>query len=198
MQFIKTLASFHSIPKSLVVFLFVGIIVFPITVINSYSQTESKHSLGDGHNMPAATLGNRQAILVFNLDPVQPQANTDLKFDFTLLDNTTGLNIPHVTYLVSIKQNDTRLFTETLHSHDGNMKVVFTPSDSPNYKINANFDGLAASYVSDFGGSIKIDGGNIFSKPGNYTAILEVTGVDFDNLFLPEPIPFEFTIKVNP
>jgi hypothetical protein len=63
------------------------------------------------------------------------------------------------------------------------------------YKINANFDTLSASYVADYSGPIKVIG-NVFS-PGNYTVSLEVTGVDFDNLFLPTPLEFEFPVSIN-
>ena len=62
-------------------------------------------------------------------------------------------------------------------------------------RVNANFDTLTASYVADFSGPIKVIG-KIFS-PGNYTVSLEVTGVDFDNLFLPSPLKFEFPVLIS-
>ena len=49
-------------------------------------------------------------------------------------------------------------------------------------------------YIADYSGPIKVIG-NIFS-PGNYTVSLEVTGVDFDNLFLPTPLKFEFPVSI--
>ena len=63
------------------------------------------------------------------------------------------------------------------------------------YRINANFDTLSASYMADYSGPIKVIG-NIFSL-SNYTVTLEVTGVDFDNLFLPVPLKFEFPVSIN-
>ena len=63
------------------------------------------------------------------------------------------------------------------------------------YRINAYFDTLSASYMADYSGPIKVVG-NIFSL-SNYTVILEVTGVDFDNLFLPVPLKFEFPVSIN-
>jgi hypothetical protein len=44
-------------------------------------------------------------------------------------------------------------------------------------------------------GQIKLIG-NIFSL-SNYTVTLEVTGVDFDNLFLPVTLKFEFPVSIN-
>ena len=73
--------------------------------------------------------------------------------------------------------------------------MEFVPSTIDPYRINANFDTLSASYVSDFSGPIKVIG-KIFS-PGNYMVSLEVTGIDFDNLFLPSPLKFEFPVSIN-
>ena len=78
---------------------------------------------------------------------------------------------------------------------DGTIVTVFVPSTMEPYRINANFDPLSASYMADYSGPIKVMG-NIFS-PGNYTVTLEVTGVDFDNLFLPVPLKFEFPVSIN-
>jgi len=152
--------------------------------------------MGDGHNMPSANLGDRKTVLAFHTEPAQPLAGKNIALGFKLTDNKTGNNIQHVTYLVTVKKDEKRLFTETLHTHDGNMKILFVPDGTTPYKINANFDGLSASYISDFGSPIKING-PIFSTPGNYSVSLEVTGVDFDNLFLPTPLKFDFNIPVR-
>lgn len=149
--------------------------------------------LGDGHNMPMVTLGDRNAVLDFNT--TQLPATNNVQLDFTLMDNKTGNNIQHTTYLVTISNESQRVFTETVHSHDGHILMDFVPSAIEPYKINANFDTLSASYIADYSGPIKVIG-NIFS-PGNYTVSLEVTGVDFDNLFLPTPLEFEFPVSIN-
>jgi hypothetical protein len=149
--------------------------------------------LGDGHNMPMVSLGDRTAILDFS--SIQLPATNSVQLDFTLIDNKTGNNILHTTYLVAVFNESQRLFTETVHSHDGHILMEFVPSTMEPYKINANFDTLSASYVADYGGPIKVIG-NIFSL-GNYSVSLEVTGVDFDNLFLPAPLEFEFPVSID-
>lgn len=149
--------------------------------------------LGDGHNMPMVSLGDRSAMLDFN--STQLLATNNVQLDFTLMDNKTGNNIQHTTYLVTVSNESRRLFTETVHSHDGHILMEFVPSKIEPYKINANFDTLSASYIADYSGLIKVIG-NIFS-PGNFTISLEVTGVDFDNLFLPTPLEFEFPVSIN-
>lgn len=78
---------------------------------------------------------------------------------------------------------------------DGPIVMVFVPSTMEPYRINAYFDTLSASYMADYSGPIKVVG-NIFSL-SNYTVTLEVTGVDFDNLFLPVPLKFEFPVSIN-
>ena len=113
---------------------------------------------------------------------------------FNLLDNKTGNNVQHTTYLVTVSHENRRLFTETVHSHNGHILMEFVQSTIEPYRMNANFDTLSASYIADYSGPIKVIG-NIFS-PGNYTVSLEVTGVDFDNLFLPTPLKFEFPVSI--
>ncbi|MDW3644599.1 MAG: hypothetical protein QN819_07175 [Nitrososphaeraceae archaeon] len=149
--------------------------------------------LGDGHNMPMATIGDRIAMLAFK--SAQVPTNKNVNLDFTLLDNKTGDNIQHTTYFVTISNANQRLFTETVHSHGGHILMEFVPSTIDRYRVNANFDTLSVSYVADFSGPIKVIG-KIFS-PENYTVSLEVTGVDFDNLFLASPLKFEFPVFIS-
>ena len=155
----------------------------------------SAAEMGDGHNMPTASLDDRQAALMFNIDPSPVIAEKNVDFDIKLMDNKTGNNISHVTYLVTITNGGQRIFTESLHTHDGNLKIQFVPPPANPYKINANYGGLSTSYVSDFGNPIKVSG-PIFVMRGNYTILFEITGVDFDNVFLPIPIKFDFSIPV--
>ena len=63
------------------------------------------------------------------------------------------------------------------------------------YGINAYFDTLSGSFMADYSGPIKVIG-NTFSL-SNYAVILEVTRFDFDNLFLPVPLKFEFPLSIN-
>jgi hypothetical protein len=159
-------------------------------------MTDSAAQMGHGHNLPSASLGDREALLIFTTEPTELKSGKNVGVNFNLKDNKTGNSILHVTYLVTIMKEGQRLFTETVHAHDGNMKLLFVPDTTNPYRMNANFDGLSASYISEFGSPIKING-PIFTTPGNYSVSLEVTGVDFDNLFLPEPLKFDLTIVLG-
>jgi hypothetical protein len=94
-----------------------------------------------------------------------------------------------------VANENQRLFTETVHSHDEHILMEVVPSTIDPYCMNANFDRFSASYIAGYSGPIKVIG-NFFS-PGNYTVSLEVTGVDFDNLFLPVPLKLEFPVSIN-
>ena len=77
-----------------------------------------------GH-MPIVTIGDRNAMLAFKAAQVPTNKNVNL--DFTLLDNKTGNNIQHTTFLVTISNSNQRLFTETVHSLDGHILMEFVP-----------------------------------------------------------------------
>ena len=63
----------------------------------------STAEMGDGHNMPTASLDNREAALMFNIDPSPVIAEKNVDFGIKLMmDNKTGNNISHMTYLVTI------------------------------------------------------------------------------------------------
>ena len=150
---------------------------------------------GHGHNLPPSIIGDREISLNFN-NPLNSATEKNV-INLALVDNKTGNKIPHVTYIVSIyNQENKNAFTANLHGHDGEIKLEFLNTGFEGYNIHANYDTLAASYVSDFGSPIKIDG-SIFSDPGKYRVVTEITGIDFDNTFLPEPLKYEYNIEVK-
>jgi len=157
---------------------------------NSYGQ------MGHGHNLPPSIIGDRQIFLNFD-NPKLDRTTEKNIINLALIDNRTRNNIPHVTFIVSIyDREDKNKFTANLHGHNGEIRLEFLNKGSEEYTIHANYDTLAASYVSDFGSPIKIDG-SIFNQPGKYKVITEITGIDFDNTFLPEPLKYEYDIEVK-
>jgi hypothetical protein len=164
---------------------------------NDYSNFKEVYGQGGhGHNLPPSIIGDREISLNFN----NPQINSATEkngINFALVDNKTGNKIPHVTYIVSIyNQESKNIFTANLHGHDGEIKLEFLNTGLEGFNIHANYDQLSASYVSDFGSPIKIDG-SVFSDPGKYRVVTEITGIDYDNTFLPEPLKYEFNIDVK-
>ena len=157
---------------------------------------ESYGQMLHGHNLPSSIVGDRELFLNFNNPKIDSAAGKAV-INFALVDNKTGNNISHVTYIVSIyNEEEKNMFTANLHGHNGEIKLEFHNKAIEGYNINANYDSLSASYVSDFGGPIKIDG-SVFSNPGKYRVVTEITGIDFDNTFLPEPLKYEYNIDVR-
>lgn len=178
--------------------IFLPITFFSIgTVTTDYINIKEAYGQGGhGHNLPPSIIGDREIFLNFNNPQINSATEKNL-INFALVDNKTGNNIPHVTYIVSIyNQENKNAFTANLHGHDGEIKLEFLNTGFEGYNIHANYDTLAASYVSDFGSPIKIDG-SIFSDPGKYRVVTEITGIDFDNTFLPEPLKYEYNIEVK-
>jgi hypothetical protein len=66
----------------------------------------------------------------------------------------------------------------------------------PKYTIGATSDVLTNAWIADPGSPIILRGGEIFSQPGTYKAVIEVTTMDNDKTALPQPIEYEFSIPV--
>jgi hypothetical protein len=88
-----------------------------------------------------------------------------------------------------------QVFSEVLHGHDGTVNVEFRPGEEGQYKVNANYDNLAASYVPDQAGIITVTG-PVFAEQGTYAVNIEVNGIDYDNTFLPEPVEYQYALTV--
>ena len=93
----------------------------------------SAAEMGDGHNMPTASLDNREAALMINIDPSPVIAEKNVDFDIKLMDNKTGNNISHMTYCYDHKGGQ-RIFIESLHTQDGNLKIRFVSTATNPYK----------------------------------------------------------------
>ena len=81
-------------------------VVFISFILVSNTQIISAE-LGDGHNMPMVSLGDRTAILDFS--STQLPTTNNVQLDFTLIDNKTGNNTQHTTYLVAVFNESQRL-----------------------------------------------------------------------------------------
>ncbi len=174
------------------------ITLFPLLTmaIDYHILKDSYGQMGHGHNLPPSIIGDRQIFLNFDNPKLDGTTEKNI-INLALIDNRTGNNIPHVTFIVSIyDREDKNKFTASLHGHNGEIRLEFLNKGSEVYTIHANYDTLAASYVSDFGSPIKIDG-SVFNQPGKYKVITEITGIDFDNTFLPEPLKYEYDVEVK-
>ena len=147
-----------------------------------------------GHDLPPSNIGDRQVFLSFNAPSIADPSER-IAMSYSFMDKATGKNVQHVTYFLTVSNSQGKqTFSEVLHGHDGTVNVQFRPGEGQ-YKVNANYDGLAASYVADQGGAITVVG-PVFAEQGSYQVNIEVNGIDYDNTFLPEPIKYEYPLVV--
>lgn len=75
------------------------------------------------------------------------------------ITQATGNPIQDVTYVIRISNaTGNNVFSEVVHGHDGKVELQFSQSDVKPYRVNVNYDNLAASYVPDFWSPIAIEG----------------------------------------
>ena len=161
--------------------------VLSLISTNAYGQ-------GGHHNLPPSNIGGRDVLLSFNAPAIaDPSEEIDMSYSF--MDKATGNNVNHVTYFLAISDpQGNQTFSEVLHGHDGTVRLQFKSGEGQ-YRVNANYDNLAASYVADPAGLITVTG-PVFAEQGTYTVDIEVNGIDYDNTFLPEPIEYQYSLVV--
>jgi hypothetical protein len=169
-------------------------LVIPLFIVPSLIST-NVYGQGGHHNLPPSNIVGRELFLSFNAPPIaDPSEETDMSYSF--IDKATGNNVNHVTYFLTITDpQGNQTFSEVLHGHDGTVRLQFKPGGEGQYRVNANYDNLAASYVPDPAGLISVTG-PVFAEQGTYTVDIEVNGIDYDNTFLPEPIEYQYSLVV--
>lgn len=165
----------------------------------AYAADSSDHMTSDQSHVPTAAIGDRQVALDFKTTPTTPLPSENVDMSLFLFDNSTGNAILHVTFILGItNENGTQVFSEVVHGHDGKVNLRFIEDNSvPRYRVSANYDNLSASYISEVGSPIKVQG-KVFSAPGNYDVAIEVIGIDHDSTSLQEPVKYNFTLPVTP
>lgn len=102
---------------------------------------------------------------------------------------------------MDISKDGKHILSEFFHSHEGEVNLSFKDTgratSSLNYTVGATLDVLTNAWIADPSSPITVRGGKIFSQPGKYKAIIEVTTMDNDKTDLPQPIRYEFNIPVS-
>lgn len=176
---------------------FLVILMVPVLLLISMPLSFKHAYAGAGHDLPPSDIGDRQAFLRFN-SPSIASASDTVAMSYSLIDEAADKNIMHVTYFLTVINPDgQKVFSNVLHGHEGTVNVEFKPGDEgqKDYQINANYDNLAASYVADQAGLITVVG-PVFDAIGTYDVNIEVSGIDFDNTFLPEPLKYSYALAV--
>ena len=151
---------------------------------------------------PTASIGDRKIVSHFDITPKIVRVGQNVLMKIFLVDQNTNQKIIHVTVRMDISKDGKHVLGEFFHSHDGviNISVRQTSSGvtSPaTYTIGATMDDLTNAWIADPGSPIFVNG-NIFSLPGTYKIILEVTTIDNDKTDLFQPLTYEYNIQVSP
>lgn len=122
-------------------FVFISFITLLSLRTNSNIVKDSyEQMLGHGHNLSSSIVGDRKIFLNFTKPLIESTSENGI-INFALVDKKTGNNILHVTYIISIyNQENKNMFTANLHGHNGEIKLEFHNKGLENYIINANYD----------------------------------------------------------
>jgi hypothetical protein len=147
---------------------------------------------------PAASIGDRKITLSFHTEPQNVKPNQTVLTKLAFIDQNTKQTLQHVTVRMEISDttNGRRLLSEFFHAHNGNIDIDFRPALGLKYAVTGNMDDLTNAWVADPGSPIIVNG-PIFSHPGIYRTLLEVTTIDNDKTDLPQPLKYELNIPVS-
>jgi hypothetical protein len=152
---------------------------------------------------PLASIGDRKVSLNFETNPNPIIIGQDISMKIAFLDENAKKNVNHVTFRMDISKDGKHFLSEFFHSHKGEVNLLFrdtaskATSSSDTYSVGASSDILTNAWIADPGSPITVRGGGIFSQPGTYKTLVELTTMDNDKTDLPQPIPYEFNISVS-
>jgi hypothetical protein len=151
---------------------------------------------------PAATIGDRKIVSHFEITPKIVRVGQNVLMKIFLVDQNTNQKIIHLTVRMDISKDGKHVLGEFFHSHDGVINIAVRQASSgvtspATYTIGATMDDLTNAWIADPGSPIFVNG-NVFSHPGTYKIILEVTTIDNDKTDLAQSLTYEYNIQVSP
>jgi hypothetical protein len=178
--------------------LFLGIFSLLALTGHLVSEVSAQHH---GAPPPAASIGGRKVSLNFETNPNTISLGKDTNMKIAFVDANAKKNINHVTFRMDISKDRKHFLSEFFHSHEGQVNLLFKDTSraaSPGtYSIGASSDVLTNAWIADPGSPITVRGGEIFSQPGTYKTVVEVTTMDNDKTDLPQPLRYELNIPVS-
>lgn len=150
---------------------------------------------------PAASIGDRKIVSHFDITPKIVRVGHNALMKIFFVDQNTNQKIIHVTVRMDISKDGKHTLSEFFHSHDGviniNIRQANNSITSPaTYTIGGTMDDLTNAWIADPGSPIIVNG-QIFSHPGTYKMILELTTLDNDKTDLAQPLKYEYNIPVS-
>jgi hypothetical protein len=160
------------------------------TLISVIPQAAAQHH---GAPPPPASLGDRKVSLNFDSNPkvINPSQPVNIKINFE--DLGKHQNVQQVTFRMDISKDGKTIFSDFFYGPTGEVNLQFRPSNS-SPTVNGNDNGLGA-WTADPGSPIVVNG-KVFSDPGIYKTVVEVTGIDNIKTDLPQPLDYDFNTLV--
>jgi hypothetical protein len=142
---------------------------------------------------PPANLGDRKVALNFDSSPkvISPGQTVNVRINFEDLGKQQ--NVQQVTFRMDISKDGKTIFSDFFYGPTGEVNLQFRPSNS-SPAVNGNDNGLGA-WTADPGSPIVVNG-KVFSDPGIYKTVVEVSGIDNIKTDLPQPLDYEFNMLV--
>ena len=166
----------------------VGFLSTFLAIVSICDYTLAQHH---GSPPPLATLGDRNIVMNFTIEPKNLIAGQDAHLLMHLRDENSDEKIQHVTYRITIAKDDNTKMSEFFHSHPGELVILTKSNGYSHIVIGGIFDVLTNAFVPDPSGKIIING-PLFSEPGNYDIDIEITTVDNDKTDLQTPLTYHF------
>ncbi|MGA9845953.1 MAG: hypothetical protein WBP64_08650 [Nitrososphaeraceae archaeon] len=150
---------------------------------------------------PAASVGNRKIVSHFEVTPKIIRVGQNALMKIFFVDQNTKQKIYHVTVRMDISNAGKHILSEFFHSHDGDINVNIRQTSGsvtspPTHTVGGTIDDLTNAWIADPGSPVIVNG-QIFSHPGTYKMILEVTTLDNDKTDLAQPLKYEYNIPVS-
>ena len=165
-----------------------GLFIIITPMVSNSEPVSAQHH---GSPPPMATLGDRSISMDLIMEPKKIISDQDAQLTMRLTDEKTGQIIQHVTYRLSISNNDKLKLSEFFHSHTGDLTILVRNSDSSHVTVGGTFDVLTNAIVPDPAGKIIVNG-PLFSEVEEYNIDVEVTAVDNDKTDLQSPLVYHF------
>jgi hypothetical protein len=195
---VRFICPLDNIAIKIVCTLFLGIFSLMALTGHLASEVSGQHH---GAPPPLASIGDRKISLNFDTNPNPIIIGQDISMKIAFVDENAKKNVNHVTFRMDISKDGKHFLSEFFHSHEGEVNLLFrdTPraTSSDTYSIGASSDILTNAWIADPGNPITVRGGGIFSQPGTYKTVVEVTTMDNDKTDLPQPIRYEFNVPVS-
>lgn len=195
---VRSVCPLDSIVTKILCTIFLGIFSLMALTGHLVSEVSGQHH---GAPPPLASIGDRKISLNFDTNPNPIVRGQDISMKIAFFDENAKKNVNHVTFRMDISKDGKHFLSEFFHSHEGEVNLLFrdtsTATSSDTYTIGASSDILTNAWIADPGNPITVRGGGIFSQPGTYKTVVEVTTMDNDKTDLPEPIRYEFNIPAS-